>query len=67
MGMDLRKLQNGSDIRGIAVDGVAGEKVNLTDSTVFLLAKAFALWLGQRAKTPLTIAVDMIPAFLLRR
>ena len=50
MGMDLRKLQNGSDIRGIAVDGVAGEKVNLTDSTVFLLAKAFALWLGQRAK-----------------
>lgn len=57
MGMDLRKLQNGSDIRGIAVDGVVGEKVNLTDSTVFLLAKAFALWLGQRAKTPLTIAV----------
>ena len=39
MGMDLRKLQNGSDIRGIAVDGVAGEKVNLTDSTVFCLPR----------------------------
>ena len=25
-----KSLQNGSDIRGIAVDGVVGEKVNLT-------------------------------------
>ena len=28
--MDLSKLQNGSDIRGVAVEGVDGEKVNLT-------------------------------------
>ena len=26
---DYSKLQNGSDIRGIAIDGVEGEKVNL--------------------------------------
>ena len=28
--MDLMKLQNGSDIRGVAVEGVEGEAVNLT-------------------------------------
>ena len=26
---ELLKLQNGSDVRGIAVEGVAGEDVNL--------------------------------------
>ena len=29
--MDLSKLQNGSDIRGVAVEGVEGENVNLTE------------------------------------
>ncbi|MBC8570173.1 phosphomannomutase/phosphoglucomutase [Zongyangia hominis] len=57
MGMDLRKLQNGSDIRGVAVEGIEGEKVNLTSDTVYQLSKAFALWLKQRAPKGLTIAV----------
>ena len=29
MGADLKKLQNGSDIRGVALEGVKGEAVNL--------------------------------------
>ena len=28
--VDFMKLQNGSDIRGIAMEGVEGEEVNLT-------------------------------------
>ncbi len=28
---DIKKLQNGSDIRGIACEGVEGEHVNLTE------------------------------------
>ena len=32
--MELKKLQNGSDIRGVAVDGVEGESVTLTKEAV---------------------------------
>ncbi|MBE9139809.1 phosphomannomutase/phosphoglucomutase [Nodosilinea sp. LEGE 07088] len=53
-------LQNGSDIRGIALDGVAGEIVNLTPAVVTTLGKAFATWLAaavQKPTTELTLAV----------
>ena len=40
--MDLRKLQNGSDVRGIALDGVKGEEVNLTNEASYKIAKAFS-------------------------
>lgn len=43
-----KKLQNGSDIRGVALDGVEGENVNLTNETVSLIASAFVIWLGQK-------------------
>lgn len=39
------KLQNGSDIRGVAVDGVEGEPVNLTEPVTEAIAAAFASWL----------------------
>lgn len=39
--MDYRKLQNGSDIRGIAIEGIEGEHVNLTNEAVYDLARAF--------------------------
>jgi phosphomannomutase len=42
------KLQNGSDIRGIALDGVANESVNLTPAVAEILGRAFALWLAQK-------------------
>ena len=34
--LDLKRLQNGSDIRGIALAGVDGEEPNLTEDTASL-------------------------------
>ncbi len=45
---ELQKLQNGSDIRGIALSGVAGEDVNLTPATANIVAQAFAHWLADK-------------------
>ncbi|MEZ5072620.1 MAG: HAD-IA family hydrolase [Bacteroidales bacterium] len=42
---DWYDLQNGSDIRGVALEGIPGEEVNLTPERAFLLGKAFARWL----------------------
>lgn len=41
----LLKLQNGSDIRGVALQGVPGEEVNLTLEVAELLGSSFAEWL----------------------
>lgn len=43
--MDWKKLQNGSDIRGVALEGIEGEQVNLTADVVKTLAVAFVKWL----------------------
>ena len=54
------KLQNGSDIRGIALEGVPNEKVNLTPEIATILGKSFVSWLVQKVNTPaaeLTIAI----------
>ena len=45
-----KSLQTGSDIRGIAVDGVVGEKVNLTPERVAQIGGAFAAFLQERTK-----------------
>jgi phosphomannomutase len=53
-------LQNGSDIRGVALEGVAGQAVNLTPEVVTILGKAFATWVAAAVQKPvaeLTIAV----------
>jgi phosphomannomutase len=53
-------LQNGSDIRGVALEGVSGETVNLTPDVVTALGKAFATWLSSELAIPageLAIAV----------
>ena len=52
MGFDYKKLQNGSDIRGVAMDGVAGESVNLGKEETFRLTRGFALWLSEKLKKP---------------
>ena len=55
-----KQFKSGTDIRGVAVDGVAGEPLNLTDETVAKMAAAFLLWLSQRtgkAVTELKVAV----------
>ncbi|KAJ0470429.1 putative phosphotransferase (phosphomutase) [Helianthus annuus] len=48
--VDFLKLQNGSDIRGVAVDGVAGEPINLTEPVTQAIAAAFAAWLLDKKK-----------------
>lgn len=44
------KLQNGSDIRGVAVAGVEGEPVTLTEPVSEAIAAAFAAWLSDKKK-----------------
>jgi phosphomannomutase len=46
------KLQNGSDIRGIALEGVKNEDVNLTPEIAKVLAQAFVTWLSQQVNKP---------------
>ena len=41
----LLSLQNGSDIRGVATDGIIGESVTLTQDKVAKLGRGFVLWL----------------------
>ncbi len=58
MTYNWKKLQNGSDIRGVAIDGVQGEPVNLFPETVSTLGQVFSQWLSKRLnKKDITIAV----------
>ena len=56
---DWKKLQNGSDIRGVALEGIPDEAVNLTPDVVKTLGNAFVQWLTQHNKpaTDLTLAI----------
>ncbi|WP_430885646.1 phosphomannomutase/phosphoglucomutase [Fusibacter sp. JL216-2] len=46
------KLQNGSDIRGVAVEGVEGEPVSLTKNEVELIAGSFVKWISEKTNKP---------------
>jgi len=46
------RLQNGSDIRGIALKGVANEPVNLTVEQANSIGQAFAHWLSTKLAKP---------------
>jgi phosphomannomutase len=48
--IDFKKLQNGSDIRGVAVAGVEGEPVNLTEPVTEAIAAGFVGWLLEKKK-----------------
>ena len=57
---ELMKLQNGSDVRGIAVEGVEGESVNLTTESVNRIASGFVEFLSNKlnkSKNDLKIAI----------
>ncbi len=57
---DYTKLQNGSDIRGVALPGVEEEPVTLTPEAAGAIAQAFVRWLAERrgkAAEDLTIGV----------
>ncbi len=46
--MDYKKLQNGSDIRGVALEGIEGQHVNLTEKASRDIGRGFALWLMEK-------------------
>lgn len=46
--MDYAKLQNGSDIRGVALEGIEGQHVNLTEQASRDIGRGFALWLMEK-------------------
>lgn len=46
----FEQLQNGSDIRGIAMDGVQGESKNFGEIEAACIATAFSIWLGKRIR-----------------
>ncbi len=53
-----KKLQNGSDIRGIAIAGVPNEHVNLTPEVASILGQAFVSWLAKKVnKSALELAI----------
>ena len=60
MATDYKKLQNGSDIRGVAVEGVAGEPVNLGPDQARALTLAFVQWLSDKTgKRPEKLVISI--------
>ena len=56
--MDYSKLQNGSDIRGVALEGIEGQHINLTEQACRDIGRGFALWLLKKTgKENLRVAV----------
>lgn len=45
---DYQILQNGSDIRGIATQGIKGENINLTSEAVADISRGFVDWLAHK-------------------
>ena len=55
-----KKLQNGSDIRGVAIEGIEGQHVNLTPEIAQQIACSFGAWLSDKdgkLLSELTVAV----------
>ena len=46
--MDYSKLQNGSDIRGVALEGIEGQHINLTENACRDIGRGFALWMVKK-------------------
>lgn len=52
--MFYRSLQNGSDIRGVALEGIEGQSVNLTENVCRTIALSFVEWLAQQTQKPVS-------------
>ncbi len=48
--MEYSKLQNGSDIRGIALEGVDGQHINLDEEASRAIGRGFVLWLRRHLR-----------------
>ena len=58
MALEYKKLQNGSDVRGVAMDGIEGQPVTLTAEAVSNIARAFVLFLQERTgKSELRLSI----------
>lgn len=55
--MDYSKLQNGSDIRGVALEGIEGQHINLTEKACRDIGRGFACWLTNQFKDKKEIRV----------
>ena len=56
--MDYLHLQNGSDIRGVAMEGIAGQSVNLDAQACRDIGRGFAVWLIEKLqKRALRVAI----------
>ena len=47
-----KQFKSGTDIRGVASEGVEGQSVNLTDEVVAKMADGFVLWLSEKVSKP---------------
>ncbi|MCH5303492.1 MAG: phosphomannomutase/phosphoglucomutase, partial [Ruminococcus sp.] len=55
-----KNFKSGTDIRGVALEGVEGQSINLTDEVVAAMANGFALWLSEKVNKPcdkLTVSI----------
>ena len=55
-----KQFKSGTDIRGVASEGIEGQHINLTDDVIANMADGFVLWLSEKvSKSPnkLTISV----------
>ncbi len=55
--VNWKRLQNGSDIRGVALEGIRDEKVNLSGDVAMKLGQAFAAWLESNGQGLKKVAV----------
>lgn len=46
--IDYKKFKSGTDIRGIAAEGVEGEHINLTDDVIKAMANGFLVWFCEK-------------------
>ncbi|CAL5047799.1 unnamed protein product [Urochloa decumbens] len=51
-GDSIRRLQNGPDVRGVALEGEKGRPVDLTPLAVELIAESFGEWLREELQRP---------------
>lgn len=55
-----KQFKSGTDIRGVASEGVEGQNVNLTDEAVTAITKGFAAWLcAKTGKKPQNLKISV--------
>lgn len=55
----IRRLQNGSDVRGVAIEGEKGRAVDLTAAAVEAIAESFAEWVIEELETGRRVSVSV--------